>query len=227
MHKVLLVFVVSIMMVTTINANSNHWAVLVAGSQGFVNYRHQADVCHAYHLLKKKGIPEDQIIVMAFDDVAFDDENPFPGTLYNKQDGEDVYNGCNIDYTGHEVNKHNFQAVLQGDYKSIVIDQYSNSTKKVLESDENSKVFLYFSDHGAPGHLFFPDTKYYADELNQTIKFMHLNKMYSELIIFLEACESGSIFENIDLKGMNAWALTATNATAPSWGTYCFPHDTV
>lgn len=57
-----------------------------------------------------------------------------------------------------------------------------------------------------------------------------MNKMYSELIIFLEACESGSIFENIDLKGMDAWALTAimaTNATAPSWGTYCFPHDTI
>jgi legumain len=30
---------------------NDHWAVLVAGSRGFVNYRHQADVCHAYHLL--------------------------------------------------------------------------------------------------------------------------------------------------------------------------------
>ena len=30
---------------------SDHWALLVAGSSGFVNYRHQADVCHAYHLL--------------------------------------------------------------------------------------------------------------------------------------------------------------------------------
>ncbi len=26
------------------------WAVLVAGSDGFFNYRHQADVCHAYHV---------------------------------------------------------------------------------------------------------------------------------------------------------------------------------
>ncbi|VVA38348.1 PREDICTED: vacuolar-processing enzyme, partial [Prunus dulcis] len=29
------------------------WAVLVAGSSGYGNYRHQADVCHAYQLLKK------------------------------------------------------------------------------------------------------------------------------------------------------------------------------
>lgn len=29
-------------------AKENHWAVLVAGSNGFWNYRHQADICHAY-----------------------------------------------------------------------------------------------------------------------------------------------------------------------------------
>ena len=27
---------------------TDHWAVLVAGSNGFWNYRHQADICHAY-----------------------------------------------------------------------------------------------------------------------------------------------------------------------------------
>ena len=27
------------------------WAVLVAGSRGWDNYRHQADVCHAYQVI--------------------------------------------------------------------------------------------------------------------------------------------------------------------------------
>jgi legumain len=27
---------------------TDHWAVIVAGSNGFWNYRHQADACHAY-----------------------------------------------------------------------------------------------------------------------------------------------------------------------------------
>ncbi|GMH22761.1 hypothetical protein Nepgr_024604 [Nepenthes gracilis] len=31
------------------------WAVLVAGSSGYGNYRHQADVCHAYQILKRGG----------------------------------------------------------------------------------------------------------------------------------------------------------------------------
>ena len=172
---------------------SNHWAVLVAGSKGFVNYRHQADVCHAYHTLRDQGIEDDHIIVMAYDDVAMDDENPFPGTLYNKQNGPDVYEGCNIDFIGKDVNKQNFEAIMKGDVSSLNITNEA-STRRVLKSDKTSKVFLYFSDHGAPGHLMFPDHVIYADELNETIQFMHENKMYEELVIFLEACESGSIF---------------------------------
>lgn len=27
-----------------------HWALLIAGSNGWGNYRHQADVCHAYQV---------------------------------------------------------------------------------------------------------------------------------------------------------------------------------
>jgi len=58
---------------------SDHWAVIVAGSMGYSNYRHQADTCHAYQVLKKNGIPEDQIIHLAYDDVANNSANPFPG----------------------------------------------------------------------------------------------------------------------------------------------------
>ena len=47
---------------------------------------------------------------MAFDDIANNDENPFPGTLYNKpcdgDDCENVYEGCNIDYKGKDVNNY-------------------------------------------------------------------------------------------------------------------------
>ena len=141
---------------------SDHWAVLVAGSKGFANYRHQADVCHAYHTLLDQGIEDDHIIVMAYDDVALDDENPFPGTLYNKQEGEDVYEGCAIDFKGKDVSKQNFDAILRGDVSGLNITN-EETTGRVLKSDKNSKVFLYFSDHGAPGHLMFPDTVIYAD----------------------------------------------------------------
>merc|ERR1712232_307938 len=100
-------------------ASGAHWAVLVAGSNSYSNYRHQADVCHAYQVVKSHGIPEDHIIVMAYDDIANNSRNPFPGQIFNKPSasgvaGTDVYAGCKIDYSGKDVTPENFQKVLTG-----------------------------------------------------------------------------------------------------------------
>ena len=62
----------------------DHWAVIVAGSKGFSNYRHQADTCHAYQILKKNGVPENQIIHINYNDVANNFQNPIKGKLFNK-----------------------------------------------------------------------------------------------------------------------------------------------
>jgi len=134
-------------------AASDHWAVIVAGSKGYGNYRHQADACHAYQIMKKNGIPEEQIILMAFDDIANSPENPFPGKIFNKSTkrghpGVDVYEGCKIDYKGKQVTKKTVLEVLQGD---------SSAGGKVLKSDQNSKVFFNFVDHGAPHLVAMPD----------------------------------------------------------------------
>ncbi|CAL5443327.1 unnamed protein product [Camellia sinensis] len=42
------------------------WAVLLEGSSGYWNYRHQADVCHAYQLLKKGGLKDENIVVFMY-----------------------------------------------------------------------------------------------------------------------------------------------------------------
>ena len=69
------------------------WAVLVAGSRGWENYRHQADVCHAYQVLHHHGVPDDNIVVMMYDDIADSEDNPDRGKIYNKPGGPDVYQG--------------------------------------------------------------------------------------------------------------------------------------
>ena len=81
---------------------ADNWAVLVAGSDGFWNYRHQSDVSHAYQIMRKGGIPAEHIIVMMADDVATSDENPFPGQLYNHpgDDVPDVYERLRIPQIG-------------------------------------------------------------------------------------------------------------------------------
>jgi len=50
---------------------------------------------------------------------------------------------------------------------------------------------------------------------------MHQNNMYKEMVVYIEACESGSMFENILPDNINIYALSAANSTESSWGTYC------
>ena len=122
------------------------WAVLVAGSNGYANYRHQADVCHAYQLLKKGGLSEENIIVFMYDDIAFNSENPRPGVIINKPQGSDVYGGVPKDYTGDQVNAENFYAVILGNRSAL-----TGGSGKVVDSGPDDSIFVYYADHGSPG----------------------------------------------------------------------------
>jgi len=114
-----MVIIIAIITIAICVAEQTNWAVLIAGSRSWANYRHQADVCHAYHVLHDiGGIPEEQIIVMMADDIADNDDNPYPGTIINVPHGKNVYKGVPRDYTGDDVNKHNFQRVLLGESRS-------------------------------------------------------------------------------------------------------------
>lgn len=103
---------------TAVYAVPSNWAVLVAGSYTWYNYRHQADVFHAYQMIKAKGFDPEKIIVMAYDDIAMDPKNPFFGKVFNKpsygEEGVDVYAGVNIDYWGNDVTPDVFLNVLSG-----------------------------------------------------------------------------------------------------------------
>jgi legumain len=204
-------------------AGEAHWAVLVAGSNGFWNYRHQSDICHSYKILVDNGVHPDRIITLAYDDIANSSQNPFKGKVFNKPDpkglGVDVYAGCNIDYKGNQVTPETFLDVITG--KDITY-----GSKKTLKSTSADNVFIYFSDHGATGLIAFPNGELYANDLINALTNMHAKKMYSKLVFYLEACESGSMFTKLP-KNIGIYATTAANASESSWATYCSPDDKV
>jgi len=198
------------------NDGGDIFAVLLAGSNGYWNYRHQADVAHAYHVLIDHGVKADNIITMMYDDVANDEDNPFPGKLFNQPHGVDVYKGVKIDYTGASVNPDNFLSVLKGQSNKV-----KGGNGRVLKSTKADKVFIYFADHGDTGIVAIIDDLLTAQDLNETLQAMYDKGAYGELVFYLEACESGSMFEDILPSNVNILAVTASNSTESSWGTYC------
>jgi legumain len=176
--------------------------------------------------VNKFGIPDKQVIVMQYDDIAKDPENPFPGQVFNKPTaagtpGVDVYAGCKKDYTGAAVTPEMFVAVMTG-------DSSKTGGRPVLRSGPTDRVFIFFTDHGGTGIIAFPDGSLMSSTtLIGAINQMFAQKMYSKLVFYMEACESGSMFEGLIKPNLGVYVTTASNAVESSWGTYCPPDDQV
>ncbi|MFS7941598.1 putative legumain protein [Helianthus anomalus] len=178
-----------------------------------------ADVCHAYQVLKKGGLKDENIVVFMYDDIASRTLNPRPGTIINNPKGDNVYAGVPKDYNGEHVTVDNLFAVLLGDKNSV-----TGGSGKVVDSKPDDRIFLFYSDHGGPGVLdkWMPNNRaLVAKDLVDVLKKKHSMGTYKEMVIYLEACESGSIFEGILPQDLNIYATTASGAQENSYGTYC------
>eukprot|EP00966_Prymnesium_polylepis_P053795 1243336-Prymnesium_polylepis.1 len=126
------------------------------------------------------------------------------GKLFNRPDAADgtpppdVYGPVkdHIDYRKEHVTPKHFLKVLTDD---------TSAGGRVLTSGQDDDVFMYFADHGGVGILAFPNfakgpffsRAVHADELNDTLKTMKSKKMFKRLVFYVEACESGSIFDGL------------------------------
>lgn len=206
------------------HANAAHWALLAAGSKDYENYRHQADLCHAYHILVSKGFSRDRIITMAYDDIANNSANPFPGQIFNapspNSTGIDVYKGCNLDYTGDAVTADNFRNLLLG------TNTTGGNGRKLNTGPADHLTVLYF-DHGGKGLVQFPaGDPLHAADLNATLRSMHESNRYGKMVIRIAACYSGSMVEDLP-SDMNIYAVTAVPDNVESRAAWCFAEAVV
>ncbi|KAG7461613.1 hypothetical protein MATL_G00192930 [Megalops atlanticus] len=192
--------------------SSKQWILLAAGSKGWDNYRHQADVCHAYQMARSNGIPDEQIIVMMYDDIAYNKENPFKGNIINEPNGSNVYEGVLKDYTGNDVSAENFLAVLEGDESSVT----KRGPKKVIKSGSNDTIFVYLSDHGSNGIFAFPKSTLYATDLIDTVKRMNSNQQFSQMVMYVESCHSGSMLSQLP-RNINVYGVSASKPDENSY----------
>jgi len=222
MSLFIMILLLCLLLITITHASLH--AVLIAGSQGYDNYRHHADVCHAYHLLQDSGVQN--IITLLYDNVAQDPQNPFPGTLFNRPSnathpGIDVYQGVHKDYVGKEVTAHNFLSVLTGQQDAVPVGH------PVLHTNSSDRIFIAFFDHGGTEVLGVPVGPLLTrTAFLQTLTSMWTAKKYLDLVLYVEACEGGSMFVGMS-SSHQVYVVTAANATQPSWGDFCPPNDLV
>eukprot|EP00955_Chlamydomonas_euryale_P095335 364933-Chlamydomonas_euryale.AAC.1 len=152
------------------------------------------------------------------DDVANDSRNPFPGQLFNRPGGPDNYAGLTVDYSGRSVTAETFLAVLTANASAVA----GKGSGKVVASGPNDRVFVFYSDHGSPGVLGMPSGPFlFADQLHAAIRAKRVAGGFREMVLYIEACESGSMFEGLLEKYISVLGVTASNGFESSWGTYC------
>ncbi|KAE8796587.1 vacuolar processing enzyme 1 [Hordeum vulgare] len=118
------------------------------------------------------------------------------------------------DYTGEAVTAKNFYAVLLGNKTAV-----TRGSKKVIDSKPNDHIFIYYSDHGGPGVLGMPNLPYlYAADFIKVLQEKHASNTYAKMVIYVEACESGSIFKGLMPADLNVYVITTSNAEESTWG---------
>ena len=73
--------------VADVAEHKGNWALIVAASAGWDNYRHQADAFALYQQLKTRGFDDERIILIVADDLADNEKNQEKGFIVNVADG--------------------------------------------------------------------------------------------------------------------------------------------
>ena len=115
------------------------YAVLVQGSNGWNNYRHQADVLSVYQMLKKNGYDDDHIILIIDKALASDAKNPEPGIIRAEDGGNDLMAGSSMDYDNADISP--------ADISNILLGVKTDKTPVVLPKDAGQNVLLFWSGH--------------------------------------------------------------------------------
>lgn len=189
--------------------HTGNWALLVASSKGWANYRHQADVLAIYQQLKQAGYTDDRIILIAENDIADNVSNPNKGVVQVTIGGNNVYEQVEIDYHMSELQAKDILAILSG--------EKSERLPIVIESTANDNVFVFWSGHGVPGALCWNDDAYgiMGDQLDKTFRRMREKRSYRKLLMMVEACFSGGVMEQCrNIPGM--LFVTAANGDETS-----------
>ena len=160
----------------------DNYAVLVAASEGWKNYRHQADVLGFYHYLKGHGYDDDHIILIMADDIANNEKNPLPGVVRRELSGRNLYDNVHIDYKLGDLSL--------DDLKQILTAEPSEAYPVTLGSSENDNVLFFWSGHGTKRGWTWKGTEdLSADFAREMFSDMKFRKQFA----IIETCYSGGV----------------------------------
>lgn len=160
----------------------DNYAVLVAASEGWKNYRHQADVLGFYHYLKGHGYDDDHIILIMADDIANNEKNLLQGVVRREVSGNNLYEDIQIDYK--------LGNLTLDDLKHILTSEPSEAYPITLGSSKSDNVLFFWSGHGTKNGWKWKET----EDLNADFaRGMFSDMQFRKMFAIIETCYSGGV----------------------------------
>lgn len=182
-------------------------AVLVVGSWGWRNYRHQSDAFRLYHYLRSQGLGDDDILLLSADDVADSRFNRVPGVVRNVPGGRNLKEGLRIDADG--------QSLSADELRTHLLEQPLGPF-----SSEGDNVLVFLVGHGgSDGFYLSTATELQSTSrsgsllsptwLAETAQAMYDAGRYRKLVIIVEACHAGVL--GTELAAPESFLLAGAN----------------
>ena len=202
---------------------TGQYAVLVQGSNGYINYRHQADVLSIYQSLRRGGYPDDHIILIVDKDMANDAQNPDRGVVRTSPSGPDLLGGTTAGSgIGAAVIDYNNADLTAADVADILAGRQSDRLPVVVPQGEGNNVLFYWSGHGRSAsrggadEFVWRDASYghgfSAELFGQTARQMKFRK----LLVVAEPCYGECVIRAVEgIPGV--LAMSGANSQEQSW----------
>lgn len=199
-------------------ALTDQYAVLVQGSQGMLNYRHQSDVLSVYQLLKNGGFDDDHIILVMDASLATSPDNNDPNAIRSVCEGENLLDGVVMDYDNAQLSPQDISDILKG--------KSSERLPVVVKGDATTNVLLFWSGHGRSvrhggcDEFIWKEQPagegFTADLLKQTVVSMSEENSFRKLLVIAEACYSENVIKSVEGTA-GALAISGAGGEEQSW----------
>ena len=196
------------------------YAVLVQGSNEFMNYRHQADVLSVYQMLRRNGFPDDHIILIIDKAIATDPKNPEQGVIRSNTDGYDLLGGT--DGLPVAIVDYNSANLSAADIADILTGRQSERLHTVLPQDAGNNILFYWSGHGrntahgGADEFVWRDSRSGQGFTAARLKAAAEQMTFRKLLVCAEPCYGEAVIRAVEgIDGV--LAMSGASASEQSW----------
>ena len=165
------------------------YAILANTSKGYVNYRHAANLQLLYNILVNKGVQEDCIVPLFFEDPILNLRNPKPGIL----------DSCDAKHFKLQPVKLTLDLL----FNTLILQH--NKFKYVSKDDS---LLIYLCGHGNTNFLKICNRVFiFKNDLMRALK--HSSKRVGKILMIIDTCKAESLIDREKIPD-NVYVMTTS-----------------